>query len=127
MKRALYTLIGVFCFQSISFAQNDKEVKDDFISGSIITSFNQEIIEYKFKSLDDMNLGIDEIVNEFELASAEKKKNKEDNVLFEVKVELLANFEKTVISKSITTGRTNEALVMVIKRFKTLLSLIVPG
>ncbi|MGC4040755.1 MAG: hypothetical protein QM710_08245 [Flavobacterium sp.] len=121
MKKKLFAIM-IFCFQFMGLAQEKKglNAKDAFISGSIITSLNEETIQYKFKSLDDLNTEMDEIINEFGLENESKKKN-DDQIVFKVEVELLSGLEKTNISKSITASRKNESLVMVIQRFRTML------
>ena len=93
----------------------------DFKSASIVTSYNKEVVEYKFKSLDDLSLGIDEIIEEFDFKSKEKEKNEGCDITVMIKVEMSLGVAPVVLSESITTICTDEKVGVAIRKLKRIL------
>lgn len=120
MKNLIFVFIGVMLFVFKCNAQETKDFREkyDFKSGSIITRFDKEIIEYKFSSIEDLKESIDGIINEIDFKGTE---NDNCKITIEVKVELLFGVSITTISESIITSCTNEAVDKITKRFKTML------
>ena len=121
MKNSLLGLIAIvlFSFNTKAQGKSDFNQKSEFIHGSVITSFNKEIIEYKFKSLDELNEGLDEIVEEFDFNGFEKETSCEMKI--EIKLELTSGVTKILISEIIRTSCGNESRSAATKRLKTML------
>lgn len=121
MKNVLLNSIVIVLFVIVGNAQ-EKEIQQefDFKSGSITTFFNKEVIEYQFKSLDDLGEGIMEIIKGVDIYNSENKKESCE-VIFELKLEIVKEKATILISEKITANCEeihNEAIV---KRLKTLL------
>ncbi|UPT72165.1 MAG: hypothetical protein M0D53_07915 [Flavobacterium sp. JAD_PAG50586_2] len=119
MKNALFGFISIVLFSLSSEAQeNEFDRKFEFISGSVITTFNKEIIEYKFKSLEELNESLDEITKEFDFDSSEKGKMCE--MKMEIKVELVSGTTKILVSEIVNTSCDNELLSAAANRLKSI-------
>lgn len=121
MKNVLLGLIAIVLISLKSNAQ-EKEFnqKFEFIDGSVITTFNQEIIEYKFKSLEEINEGLDEIINEFDFESP--KKGKPCEIKIEIKIRLNSGTAQILVSEIANTSCDNESLSSATNRLKSILS-----
>jgi hypothetical protein len=121
MKRVLFVLIALILFAFIGSAQgkNDFDNKPVFKSGSIITSFNKEVIEYKFKFFDDLNEEIKEIIGDFDFSISEKRKEVCE-IAIEIKIEIDMGDSIMLLSEKIISNCTEEILAIVIKRLKVL-------
>lgn len=93
----------------------------DFKSASLLTSYNKEVVEYKFKSLDDLSLGIDEIIEEFDFKGKEKEKKEGCDITLIIKVELSFGDASVVLSESITTLCTDQNIGIATKKLKRIL------
>lgn len=120
MKRISFSLVAVVLFVFIGNAQNERilNTKHEFKCGSIVVSYNKEITEYNYGSLDELKEGIEEIVREFDFNDLENEKEN-CKVVIEVKLELAIENVTIVMSESI---RTNSKLVTEdAKQLKTIL------
>jgi hypothetical protein len=118
MKRVLFVLIAIFLFTLIGNAQEISKFnqKPVFKSGSIITFFNKEVIEYKFKFFDDLNEGIEEIIRDFNF-NAEKERNACE-ITIEIRIEINIGNNTIVLSEKTRTNCTKEVAAILAKRLK---------
>ena len=78
-------------------------------------------MEYKFKSLDDLSLGIDEIIEEFDFKGKKIEKKEGCEITLMIKVEMSLGVASVVLSESITTLCTDENIGIAIKKLKRIL------
>lgn len=117
MKKTLLGLIAIVLFSLNGNAQqNGSDQRFEFIYGSVITTFNKEIIEYRFKSLEELNGSLDEITKDFDF----DKKEKACEIKIEVKIELTSGKTKILISEVINTSCDNESLSAATNRLKSM-------
>jgi hypothetical protein len=128
MKRGLFGLLAIVLFVQIGNAQeeNDLDEKCDFKCGSIITTFNKETIEYKFRLQDDLSQEVEEIINEFDLSSSENIKDVCE-IMIELKIEIGIGVTTILISEKIKASCENEARAMIAKKLKTLINVTSTG
>lgn len=120
MKGLFFSVIIIL----FAFNLNAQKKEDiDFKSASILTSYNKEVVEYKFRSLDDLSLGIDEIIEVFDFKSKEKEKEKKEgcDITVMIKVELSLGVASVILSESITTLCTDENIGIATKKLKRIL------
>lgn len=122
MKNLVFGLgaIILFIFNVNAQEKQDLDQIGEFKWGSIIISFNEEIVEYKFKSINQLSEEIEEVIKEIDFNSLQSVKET-CGVKMEVKVEIYIGVTKIVISEIISTNCTNEALIGVSKRLKAVL------
>lgn len=119
MKKILFGLIGIVLLSLNGNAQeNNSNQVNEFISGSVKTTFNQESIEYKFKSLYELNESIDEIAKEIDFNGFEKGKMCE--IRIEIKMELTSGVTTILISETINTSCDNESVKAATNRLKSM-------
>lgn len=121
MRKGLFSLFGVvvFVFMVNAQGQNDTTQQYDFKCGSIVTSHNNEVIEYKFKSLDDLNEQIEVIIKEFNFNNSEKNKDVCELVV-ELKLEMELGVNTILLTEAIKTNCGKEITEMAIKRLKAM-------
>ncbi|MDI1316740.1 hypothetical protein [Flavobacterium sp.] len=119
MKDFLFRLLSVLSVINLN-AQEREEVY--FGSASILTSYNKEVVEYKFKSLADLNLGLDEIIEEFDFKGKKIEKKEGCDITLMIRVEMSLGVASVVLSESITTLCTDENLGIVTKKLKRILT-----
>jgi hypothetical protein len=119
MKNSLLVLIGIALFSLRCNAQG-KEFKQEleFVCGSVLTTFNQEIIEYKFKSLEELNEGIEEITGEFDFEDSKKEKHCE--IKIEIRIELISGIKIFLVSEIVNTSCDKELLSAAANRLKSI-------
>lgn len=108
--------MAIVLFGCIGSAQE----KTAFKSGSIVTSFNKEVIEYKFKSIDDLDQEIERIGNELKFDSSENKKESCE-VIMEIKLEVTLGDSMVLLSEKIITNCVVESITILIKKLKAML------
>jgi hypothetical protein len=116
MKRRFLSLIATVLFGCIGKAQE----KTEFKSGSIVTSFNKEVIEYKFKSIDDLDQEIERIGKELKFDSSENKKESCE-LIMEIKLEVTLGDSMVLLSEKIITNCLDESRIIVIKKLKAMI------
>lgn len=122
MKNEVFSLFGIVLFVFIGNAQekSDSTQQFDFKCGSIITSHNKEVIEYKFKSLDDLDKEIEAIIKEFDFDNSEKNKDVCE-IVIELNLEIELGVTTILLSETIKTKCKPETTAMVIKRLKAMI------
>jgi hypothetical protein len=104
---------------------NAQEKQDfDFKCASIITSYNKEVTEYKFKSFEDLDLGLDGIIKELDFNGKEKGKKEECQITIAIRVEMMLGFATVVVSESITTNCNDKTVGMAANKLKIILTAI---
>ncbi|MCF6131301.1 hypothetical protein [Flavobacterium wongokense] len=116
MKKGIFNSIAIILFVFIGHSQE----KCEFKSGSIVTRFNNEVIEYKFKSLEDLDKEIEEIVKEFDFSGLE---NKKDNckIAIELKLEIGIGVNTVLLSQIMTVNCESESATIIAKKLKQVL------
>lgn len=118
MKGLFFSVIIILFVFNLN-AQKREDV--DYKSASVLTSYNKEVVEYKFKSLDDLSLGIDEIIEEFDFKGKKIEKKEGCEITLMIKVEMSLGVASVVLSESITTLCTDENIGIAIKKLKRIL------
>lgn len=128
MKNRIFSFISLLLFVFISNAQENSDLnrKPDFVCGSFITSYNNEVTEYKFKSIDALNDGLEEIIKDFDFNNSENKKDVCEIVL-ELKIEIAVGVSTILKSEVIKTNCNPEAANEAVKRFKAMISAVIIG
>ena len=116
MKKVLFGFIALILFVLTGNAQE----QNDFKCGSLITSFNKEVIKYNFKSIDDLKEQIEVIIKEFDFTTTENKKEI-CKITIELKLELTIGVTTLILSEIITTNCAEETKTLVTKRLKAML------
>lgn len=121
MRKGLFTLFGVVLFVFTAHAQEKEDATQEFEfkCGSIITSYNNEVIEYKFKSLDSLNEQIEEIIKEFDFNNSKKDKDVCE-IVIELKLEIEKGVTTILLSETIKTNCVAEATETAIKKLKAM-------
>ena len=117
--KGLFFRVIILLFVFNLNAQKKEDI--DFKSASILTSFNKEVVEYKFKTLDDLSLGIDEIIEEFDFKEKKIGKKEGCDITLIIKVELSLGVASVILSESITTLCTDENIAIATKKLKRVL------
>lgn len=118
MKNIFFSLLALLLFVFIGRAQGEESY---FRSGSIVTSFDKEITEYKFQSLDDLNEELEEIINE--LGSDKRRKVKENcEILIELRLEFGIGATKVSILEKIINNCEDSASTASIEFFKRIIN-----
>lgn len=118
-NKILFVLITVLLFFFIGNAQENLDEKSDFIRGSVITSLNKEVIEYKFRSFEDLNQGIVDIVKDFDCASNENLKQGSELVI-EIKLEIAIGITSILLTEIIKSKCSDKIEALVLKRLKAI-------
>lgn len=120
MGKGLFSVFGVVLFVFTVNAQEkiDSIQEFEFKCGSIITSYNKEVIEYKFKSLDDLNEQIEAIIKEFDFNSGKNKDVCE--IVIELKLEIEKGVSTILLSETIKTTCGTETIEVAIKKLKAM-------
>ena len=126
MRGVLFGLV-IIALVFIGHAQEQKDFdqKCDFKSGSIVTKFDNETIEYKFQSLEDLNEEIDNIVKEFDFQS--EKTAKDCKVSIELKLEIGEGIETVSLSQKIVINCFKQDTTVITKKLKAVLLAAVIG
>lgn len=116
MRNLFFSLI----ITVMAFKINAQEKQDfDFKCASIITSHNMEVVEYKFKSFEDLDLGLDEIIEELDFSGKERKESCKMTIT--IRLEMLFGIATGLISESITTSCNDENAGLAAKKLKKIL------
>lgn len=117
MKNLFFSSIIIFIFNL-----NAQERKNfTFKSASLITSYNKEVVEYKFKSLNDLKISLEEIINELNFNGNEKVKKESCSVTLMIRVEIALGTAEEVLLESITTGCTDDDVKVATKKLQNFL------
>jgi hypothetical protein len=122
MKATSLSLIALFLVGFAGYAQDKEAIKYgyDFKSGSIITSYNKEIIEYKFQSVSDLAEGIDEVIKGIDFNDPENEKQ-ECLITIELKLEAGLGISKALISEVIKTNCFDVSSEVELQKLKELI------
>ena len=126
MKSVLFGIV-IIALVFIGHAQEQKDFdqKDNFKGGSIVTNFDNETIEYKFQSLDDLNEEIENIVKEIDRQGG--KSTKDCKVSIELKLEMGEGIETVSLSQKIVINCFKQDTTMITKKLKAVLLAAVIG
>ena len=126
MKSVLFGIV-IIALVFIGHAQEQKDFdqKDNFKGGSIVTNFDNETIEYKFQSLEDLNEEIDSIVKEIDLQGG--KSTKDCKVSIELKLEIGEGIETVSLSQKIVINCFKQDTTVITKKLKAVLLAAVIG
>ncbi|MGV3695902.1 MAG: hypothetical protein ACO1NP_02310 [Flavobacterium sp.] len=116
-----------FCmFTSNAQSKTDLKRTKEFNSASITTVLNEETIEYKFGSLEDLDEGFDKSIEGLACKHHLSKESSGCQVIIKVNIDFSVGYTRVSMSEVITTMCT-ESLEEIIKRFKTMVSTITSG
>lgn len=120
MKNGLLCIIAMVLILFDVNAQEKQRIDQqcDFKQGSIVIVYKNECIEYKFKSLDDLNEQIETIINEIDFSTI---KNESCEVQLELKLEIAFDVINIQLSELIKTNCKGIALETAAKRLKAML------
>lgn len=106
MKNLLFGLIAIvsFVFNGIAQEKSDINQQADFKSASLITTYEKEITEYKFLSLEELNQEVDQIIKEFDFSNSENNKQNNCEITIEIKVEVVIGAARGLVSGLIITN-----------------------
>lgn len=121
MKNQLFGLLAIvsFVFNGIAQEKSDIKQKADFKSASLITTYEKEVTEYKFLSLEELNEGADQIIQEFDFSNSEKNKQNTCEITIEIKVEVAIGGTRGLVSGLIITNCSDATTTT--KRLKAML------
>lgn len=106
MKNLIFGIAAIIFLQFKGIAQekNDNNQKTEFKSASLITTYESEIIEYKFLSLVELNEEVEQIIQELDFSNSQNKKQRTLEVTIEIKVEITIGSIKGLMSGLIITS-----------------------
>ncbi len=106
MKKLLFGLLAIvsFVFNGIAQEKSDINQKADFKSASLITTYEKEVTEYKFLSLEELNQEADHIIQEFDFSNSENNKQNTCEITIEIKVEVAIGATRGLVSGLIITN-----------------------
>lgn len=109
MKNTIFGLIAVLLivFNGIAQEKTNTNQKAVFESASLITSFQKEVIEYKFLSLVELNEESEKILEEFNFSNSDNTKQNACEITIQIKIEVTIGVAKGLISGSIISSCTN--------------------
>lgn len=121
MRKPLFGLIAIVSFVFNGNAQEKRDInqKADFKSASLITTYEKEVTEYKFLSLEELNEEADQIIQEFDFSNSGNNKQNTCEIAIEIKIEVVFGVTRGIVSGIIITNcseATNET-----KRLKAML------
>jgi len=120
--KILFSLFTVVLFVFTGLAQEKSDLKLSYLkSGSITTTFNKEVIEYKFKSLEDLSIQLEEIIKEIDFNNSENKKEF-CKIMIELKLEIAIGVTTLLMSETIITNCEDESAIIAIEKFKAMLT-----
>src|SRR6476620_1405492 len=122
MKRIRFQLAAIILVVFNGMAQEVKGMDNSpsgFKCGAITTHFENEIIEYNFRSLEDLAEGINEIIQEFNF---KRDRNKDCLIKIEIRIELNQGGAGLEILESVTTSCCDEALVATGEKLRKILA-----
>lgn len=121
MKNALFAIIAFVTFAFNGIAQEKKEIslQTDFKSASLITTYENEVTEYKFLSLAELNEEADEIMRELIFSDSQKTNKRPCEIIIEIQIEITIGAMKGLLCGLINTdcGNTSD----VTKKLKAML------
>ena len=106
MRNALFAIIAFVTFAFNGIAQEKKEIslKTDFKSASLITTYENEVTEYKFLSLAELNEEIEQIIQELDFSNSHSTKENTCEVTIEIKIEIAIGATKGLLRGLIITN-----------------------
>lgn len=121
MKKPLFGLLAIvsFVFNGVAQEKSDINQKVDFKSASLITTYEKEVTEYKFLSLEELNQEVDQIIQEFNFSNSENNKQNTCEITIEIKVEVAFGATRGLVSGLIITGCSDPTTAT--KRLKAML------
>lgn len=123
MKSQVFSIFALVLFVFIGSAQEKLNLKDEyyFKDASIRTSFKEENIEYKFKSLDDLNKQVPEIIKALDF---EKFKNEKETceITIELKIEIVLGVTTVFITEKVISNCEEKPSVAVIEMLKRIIT-----
>lgn len=120
MKSLLFGLVAIVFFQFKGIAQerNDHNQKAEFESATLITTYESEIVEYKFLSLVELNEEVEQIIQGLD-ENCQNKMQRTCEVRIEIKVEVTIGSIKGLMSGLVIT--TYAEAIDATKRLKAML------
>ncbi len=113
MKNALFAIIAFVTFAFNGIAQEKKEIslQTDFKSASLITTYENEVTEYKFLSLAELNDEADEIMRELIFSDSKNTNKRPCEITIEIQIEITIGAMKGLLCGLINTdcGNTSDA------------------
>ena len=113
MKNASFAIIAFVTFAFNGSAQVEKKVslKTDFKSASLITTYENEVTEYKFLSLAELNEEVDQIMQELIFGDSQNTNKRPCEITVEIQIEITIGVIKGLLCGIIITncGNTSEA------------------
>ena len=106
MKNALFAIIAFVTFAFNGIAQEKKEIslQTDFKSASLITTYENEVTEYKFLSLAELNEEADEIMRELIFSNSQNTTKSPCEVTIEIQIEITIGAIKGLVCGLIITN-----------------------
>ena len=121
MKNALFAIIAflTFAFNGIAQKKNEISLETDFKSASLITTYENEVTEYKFLSLAELNEVADEIMQELIFSDSQNTNKRPCEIIIEIQIEITIGAMKGLLCGLINTdcGNTSD----VTKKLKAML------
>ncbi len=111
MKNVLFGIIAFAAFAFNGIAQEKKDInqKADFKSASLITTYDNQVTEYKFLSLVELNDEIEQIIQELDFDNAQGKKHNTCKIIIEIKVEITIGTTIGIMAGLINTSCNDAA------------------
>ena len=121
MKNILFGLLAIVSFVCNGIAQEKIDInqKADFKSASLITTYEKEVTAYKFLSLEELNEGAEQIIQEFDFSNSEYNKQNTCEITIEIKVEVAIGATVGLVSGLIITSCSDATALT--KRLKAML------
>ncbi|WP_293891482.1 hypothetical protein [Flavobacterium sp.] len=106
MKNALFAIIAfaIFSFNGIAQTKSDINQKAAFKSASLITTFENEVTEYKFLSLAELNEEADQIMQELIFTDSQNTNKRPPEITIEIQIEITIGAIKGLLCGLIITN-----------------------
>ena len=106
MKNALGVIIAFLTYACNGVAQEKKEInlKTDFKSASLITTYQNEVTEYKFLSLEELNEETDQIMQELISSDSQDTNKRNCEITIEIQIEITIGTIKGLVCGIIITN-----------------------
>ena len=111
MKNVLFGIIAVvtFVFNEIAQEKNDINQKAEFKSASLITTYKNEVTEYKFLSLAELNEEADQIMQELIFSDSQNTNKHPCEITIEIQIEITIGAIKGLVCGLIITNCADAA------------------
>ena len=106
MKNVLFGIIAFVTFAFNGIAQDKKEIslKTDFKSASLITTYENEVTEYKFLSLAELNEEVDQIMQELIFTDSQNTNKRPCEITIEIQIEITIGATRGLLCGLIITN-----------------------